>query len=264
MLIKTDYEHILVDVQDSVMSITLNRPEALNAFSPDMMDGLMEAIQEAKVNSDIRVVVLSGAGRSFSAGGDVKGMGGQKSPIDAYDHIGRLNELILAMRELEKPIIGAVHGFAAGAGFNLALACDMIIAAEESKFVLSFAKVGLVSDGGGSFFLTRLVGPHKAKELLFHAEPITAKQAYELGILNQVHPQETLKEEVMKVAEKLSKGPGKAYGFMKRLVNQAMVSDLDEILEQERITQATMITTEDHKEGVRAFVEKREPLFKGR
>ncbi|MBU8905650.1 enoyl-CoA hydratase/isomerase family protein [Desertibacillus haloalkaliphilus] len=244
------------------MSLTLNRPEALNAFSPEMISGLQAAIEDAKTNEDVRVVVISGAGRSFSAGGDVKNMG-VAEPVDAYNHIGRLNELILAMKELEKPIIASVHGFAAGAGFNLALATDLILAAEESKFVLSFSKVGLISDGGGLYFLPRLVGVHRAKELLLNADPIDAKRAKEWGIVNQLYPQEQLQEETIRYATQLAQGPSKAFGFIKKMTDQALTSNLAEILEQERITQAMIVTTKDHKEGVRAFKEKRTPNFQG-
>src|SRR5690625_3365465 len=166
--------HVLVNISEGVMHLSLNRPDSLNAFSPDMITGLKEALNKAKHDEGIRVVTISGSGRSFSAGGDVKTMG-KREPLDVYEHIGELNELILLMRDLEKPIIAAVHGYAAGAGFNLALACDIILAAEESKFVLSFSKVGLISDGGGHYFLPRLIGPYRSKELLFSAEPRTVE-----------------------------------------------------------------------------------------
>jgi 2-(1,2-epoxy-1,2-dihydrophenyl)acetyl-CoA isomerase len=257
----TENKHLLVNIEEDIMHLTLNRPDTLNAFSPEMIAGLKEAIKTAKHDETIRVVTISGAGRSFSAGGDVKTMG-QKNPLDVYDHIGRLNELILSMRDLEKPIVAAVHGFAAGAGFNLALASDMILASEESKFVLSFSKVGLISDGGGLYFLPRLIGPYRAKELLFNAEPITANEAHSLGIVNHVYPLANFKQKVNEFAAKLAAGPSKSYGFMKKIADQSLVASLDEILEQERITQATVITTEDHLEGVQAFKEKRQPNFR--
>ncbi|TLS36912.1 enoyl-CoA hydratase/isomerase family protein [Pseudalkalibacillus caeni] len=260
---QTETKDFLVDVKGSVMNLTLNRPDALNAFSPEMILGLKEAIGQAKDDGNIRVVTLSGAGRSFSAGGDVKTMG-KTEPLAVYDHIGKLNELILAMRNLEKPIVAAVHGFAAGAGFNLALACDIILAAEGSKFVLSFSKVGLISDGGGLYFLPRLVGPYKAKELLFNAEPIDVQEARSLGIVNQVYPLESFKQELEDYSKKLASGPSRAYGFIKKIADQSLVSSLEEILEQERITQSSIVTTEDHQEGVNAFKEKRNPDFKGK
>ncbi|RFU63490.1 enoyl-CoA hydratase/isomerase family protein [Peribacillus glennii] len=256
-------EDLLVSVEGSIMSLTLNRPESLNAFSPDMILGIQEAIKEAETNPDIRVIVLSGAGRSFSAGGDVKTMG-TSSATQVYDHIGRLNQLILAMKETEVPIIAAIHGFAAGAGFNLALACDIIIAAEDSQFALSFSKVGLVSDGGGSYFVPRLIGPHLAKQFFFSAEPVAAKRLYELGVISHLVPLERLHQETLAFASKLAQGPTKSYGMIKKLVNHSLTASLEEILEQERITQTMMVSTSDHKEGIAAFKEKRKPVFTGK
>lgn len=253
-------EHLLLDINHGVMRLTLNRPESLNSFSPEMILGLKNAIIQAKNDESIRVIIISGSGRSFSAGGDVKTMG-SKEPSDAYKNIGQLNELILAMKELEKPIIAAVHGFAAGAGFNLALAADIILAAEDSKFVLSFSKVGLISDGGGLYFLPRLIGPYRAKELLFNAEPIGVEEAHRLGIVNQIYPIDKFQDKVTEYANHLASGPQVAYGFIKKIADQSLNSTLMDILEQERITQATVITTEDHLEGVQAFKEKRQPNF---
>lgn len=257
------HEDLLVKIESGIMSLTLNRPERLNAFSPDMILGLTQALKKAQEDSEIRVVVLSGAGRSFSAGGDVKTMGSGQA-TEVYDHIGKLNDCILTMRRTEKPIIAAVHGFAAGAGFNLALACDLIIAADDSQFALSFAQVGLISDGGGSYFVPRLVGPHLAKEFFFSAEPIKAERLYHLGVINALVPADQLKEEVLKRASKLAAGPGKAYGMMKKVIDHAMTASLEEILEQERITQTMMVNTDDHQEGIAAFKEKRRPQFRGR
>src|SRR5690625_1279413 len=259
-MVKESTNHLLTDVKDGILNLTLNRPDSLNAFSPEMIAELKKEIEKASNDENIRVVTLAGAGRSFSAGGDVNTMGLVDS-LGTYQHIGELNELILSIKSLEKPVIACVHGFAAGAGFNLALACDIILAAEESKFVMSFSQVGLVSDGGGSYFLPRLVGPYVAKELLFTAEPITAKKAYTLGIVNHVYPLATFEENVFAFASKIANGPTTAYGFIKKITNQSFTSTLDEILEQERITQATLVTTEDHREGVRAFKEKRKPIF---
>jgi len=259
----SETKHLLVENKGGIMNITLNRPENLNAFSPDMITRLRGAINDAKHDDRIRVVTISGSGRSFSAGGDVKGMG-NSNPLETYEHIGHLNDLILSMRDLEKPIIAAVHGYAAGAGFNLAMACDMVLAAEDSKFVLSFSKVGLISDGGGLYFLTRLIGPYRAKELLFSAEPITVEHAHSLGIVNHIYPLDEFPEKVHEFAAKIASGPSKAYGFIKKIADQSLNSTLAEILEQERATQAMLTSTEDHKEGVHAFKEKRHPNFTGK
>jgi 2-(1,2-epoxy-1,2-dihydrophenyl)acetyl-CoA isomerase len=256
-------EHLLVKNQNGIMELTLNRPDRLNAFSQEMIDGLKKALVEAKHNDDIRVITLSGAGRSFSAGGDVKGMG-NGSPTEVYEHIGLLNELILQMTNLEKPIIAVVHGFCAGAAVCLAMACDQIVASEESQFVLSFSKVGLISDGGGLFFLPRTLGMFRAKELLFNAEPINAKKAQSWGMVNFVYPTDELQEKAMAYAEKLANGPSLAYGFIKKIAGRALTADLKDILEAERTTQSIVATSEDHQEGVAAFKEKRQPMFKGK
>ncbi|MRG85963.1 enoyl-CoA hydratase [Salinibacillus xinjiangensis] len=251
-----------VKKKEGVMYLTLHRPDRLNAFSAEMIQGLITAIRQAKTDDTVRVITISGSGRSFSAGGDVKTMGKANS-LDTYDHIGTLNELILAMRDVPKPIIAAVHGYAAGAGFNLALACDMILAAEGSQFVLSFSKVGLISDGGGLYFLPRLIGPYRAKELFLNGEPIKVDKAFELGIVNHIYPLHEFDSKVNEFVTQIAAGPSKAYGFMKRIADQSLHSSLDEILEMERITQATVVTTKDHQEGVQAFKEKRTAHFKG-
>ncbi|QAS51974.1 enoyl-CoA hydratase/isomerase family protein [Halobacillus litoralis] len=261
---KLGNEHLNVSINGPVMSCMLNRPDSLNAFSDDMIIGLQEAIKVASENDDVKVVVLSGAGRAFSAGGDVKNMGEKVTANHLYEHVGELNRLVLMLKDIPKPVIAAVHGYAAGAGFNLALACDQIIAGEESKFVLSFAQVGLVADGGGHYFLSKLLGPYRAKELLFRAEPIPVETAVEWGLVNRVLPLEDLEEGAMNYALRLAKGPGRALGMMKKIVDQADKSDLATILEQERVTQAMMVSTEDHKEGVQAFKEKRKPNFIGK
>ncbi|PLT28220.1 enoyl-CoA hydratase/isomerase family protein [Peribacillus deserti] len=254
--------HLLVNVSDRIMKITLNRPESLNAFSAEMISGLTHTLKDASKDPEVRVIILSGAGRSFSAGGDVKTMG-QAEPAEVYEHIGKLNECILAIKETEKPIIAAVHGFAAGAGFNLALACDLILAAEDSKFALSFSQVGLISDGGGSYFLPRLIGTHLAKQFFFSGEAVSAQRMYELGVVNALVPSHKLEEEVVKYASRLANGPGRAFAMMKKLIDHSLSARLEDILEQERITQTLMVATDDHQEGIAAFKEKRKPVFTG-
>ncbi|MFD2925041.1 enoyl-CoA hydratase/isomerase family protein [Halobacillus naozhouensis] len=256
-------DHLSVSLNGPVLSCVLNRPDSLNAFSDRMIAGLQEALLEAENNEEIKVVVLSGAGRSFSAGGDVKNMG-KATANHLYEHVGELNQLILKIKDLAKPVVAVVHGYAAGAGFNLALACDQIIAAEESKFVLSFAQVGLVSDGGGHYFLMKILGPYRAKELLFRAEPLPVETAVEWGLVNRIFPLSDLEEGAMEYALRLAKGPGQALGMMKKLVDQSDQSDLATILEQERLTQTMMAQTDDHKEGIQAFKDKRKPVFVGR
>ncbi|MCD7032700.1 enoyl-CoA hydratase [Metabacillus sp. GX 13764] len=254
---------LLVEKNNGVLMLTMNRPESLNAFSEEMILGLTNALKLAQRDEEIRTVVISGAGRSFSAGGDVKTMG-QVSGEEVFEHLGHLNECILMMKQLEKPVIAAVHGFAAGAAFNLALASDLIIAEENSQFVMSFSKVGLISDGGGLYFLPRIVGPYRAKELFFSGEPITAAKALEYGIVSRIVPLERLKDEVIAFAEKMASGPAKAIGAMKKIIDHSSCQTLEEVLEQERLTQSLMVVTKDHQEGVQAFKEKRLPQFQGR
>ena len=228
-----------------------------------MISGITSALKDAQTNPEIRSIVINGSGRAFCAGGDVKSMG-QGGPFSTYDFIATLNECILTMRNTEKPIIAVVHGYAAGAGSSLALAADLIVAAEDSKFALSFSQVGLVSDGGGSYHLTKLIGPYLAKQFYFSAEPIPVERLYQLGVVNQIVPQESLEEEVRNIATKLASGPSRAYGMQKKIINHAVTATLEEILDQERTTQPLMNQTEDHKEGVAAFKEKRVPVFKGK
>ncbi|RLQ96110.1 enoyl-CoA hydratase/isomerase family protein [Falsibacillus albus] len=255
-------QHLICEERGPILSLMLNRPESLNAFSEEMIKGIIDELKKANENTSIKVIILSGSGRSFSAGGDVKTMG-TASPVEVYEHLGLLNECILTMRKIDKPIIAAVHGFAAGAGFNLALACDLIIAAEDSKFALSFSQVGLISDGGGSYFLPRLIGPHLAKQLFFTGEAVSAEKMHQLGVVNHLFPLERLQEEVWKLAMKLAHGPSSAIGMMKKIIDHSLTATLEEILEQERTAQALMVSSNDHKEGVAAFKEKRKPVFLG-
>lgn len=254
---------LLIDVNNKILSLKLNRPDSLNAFDFEMLTGITETIESAQLNPEIRAIVISGAGRSFCAGGDVKTMG-NASPSEVYTHIGILNKCITTIKASDKPVIAAIHGFAAGAGFNIALACDLIIAAEDSKFALSFTQVGLISDGGGSYFLPRLIGPHLAKQFFFTGEPVTAERMFQLGVVNKLVPVQKLEEETYQLVSRLAAGPSKAIAMMKKLIDHSFTATLDEILEQERITQTFMISTEDHQEGVAAFKEKRKPTFTGR
>ncbi|WP_050979712.1 enoyl-CoA hydratase/isomerase family protein [Fictibacillus macauensis] len=245
------------------MFLTLNRPESLNAFSEEMVSLLKAGLHEADASSEIKVIVLKGAGRSFGAGGDIKSMA-MATPDHVYEHLGHFNECILAIKAIEKPVIAVVHGFAAGAAFNLALACDFILASETSQFALSFSQVGLISDGGGTYFLPKLLGPHLAKQFLFSAEPIPAQRLYDAGVISSLVPQEQLEETATAYAMKLAHGPTLAYGKMKKLIDASYHTSLEDALEQERLTQKMMAMTSDHKEGITAFAEKRKPAFVGK
>ena len=180
------------------------------------------------------------------------------------EYVGRLNQAVLALKNLAKPVVAQVHGFCVGAGFNLALACDLIVAAEDAKFVMSFVQVGLISDGGGMYFLPRLLGPHKAKELLFLGDPISAAEARDLGIVNRVVPSDQLPSVTEALMDRLVHGPGLAIGQMKLLTDKSFSSSLEDMLRAEQATQPRMVVSYDHKEGVKAFLEKRRPRFEGR
>ncbi|MCM3691206.1 enoyl-CoA hydratase/isomerase family protein [Neobacillus niacini] len=255
-------KHLLVDIQDGVMKLTLNRPDSLNALSDEMIKGLTETFHHARNNPAVRVITIQGAGRAFCAGGDIKGMG-KNTPSGTHEFLGRVNEAILAVRNVEKPVIAVVHGYAAGVGFSLAMACDLIVATEDSKFIMSFAKIGLIVDGGGSYFLPRLVGAQRAKELLFTGEPITAATAYNWGIVNRVYNTSDFSEKAGQFISQFVDGPGKSYEMTKKLVNQSFTSDLNQMLELERVTQSVMEQTSDFHEGIEAFKEKRKPNFEG-
>lgn len=253
---------LLVNVKDGTMNITLNRPDSLNAMNKDMINELKNVLYEAENDPSVRVVTIKGSGRAFCAGGDIKGMG-NKQGVEVYDHHENVNKMILAIRNLTKPVVALVHGYAAGIGFSLALACDLIIAEENTKFIMSFSKVGLVSDGGGAYLLTKLVGAQRAKELLFLAEPIDAQKAFELGIVNRIYSSEEMEEKSSKFVEQLTQGPSRSFEMIKKLVNKSNTASLEEIIQFESFMQTLMKSTNDHAEGIQAFKEKRQPNFTG-
>ena len=254
---------LLVEQKGSVAWVTLNRPEVLNALSEEIVEGITTTMSKIASDESIKGVVIKGAGRAFCTGGDVRAMQAANPDI-VEDYVGRLNQAVLALKNLAKPVVAQVHGFCVGAGFNLALACDLIVAAEDAKFVMSFVQVGLISDGGGMYFLPRLLGPHKAKELLFLGDPISASEARDLGIVNRVVPSEQLQSATEALMDRLVHGPGLAIGQMKLLADKSFSSTLEEMLRLEQTTQPHMVASYDHKEGVKAFLEKRRPRFEGR
>jgi 2-(1,2-epoxy-1,2-dihydrophenyl)acetyl-CoA isomerase len=273
--IETGTDHLLARVDDRVATLTLNRPERRNAFSNEMLAGLARALEEAETALDVGCVVLTGAGGAFSAGGDVKGMnerntGGARGDgpgIDARIHAQRLSQRATAGRiyTMPKPVIAALPGAAAGAGFALALACDLRIAAENAVLLTSFARVGFSGDYGGSFFATQLVGAAKARELYYLSERVSAQEALRLGLVNRVVPASELEKATRELALRLANGPTVAYRYMKENINRAASgADVLECLDLEATHHVHTGLTEDHREAARAFVEKREPTFKGR
>jgi 2-(1,2-epoxy-1,2-dihydrophenyl)acetyl-CoA isomerase len=266
------YETLLYDVDRGVATITLNRPAVLNAISQQMIEELQAALDTVKDEASVRSVVLTGAGRGFCSGADLKGRqrvkpsdAGADAGIAGAERLRRtLNPLILAIRTIEKPFIAAVNGVAAGAGCNLALACDIVLASDEARFGNVFARIGLIPDCGGHFFLPRLVGFHKAAELMFTGDIIAAHEAERLGLINRIVPHAELIKQARELAERLARGPTRAIGLCKRTMNIGITADLATVLEAEAEGQALARQTEDHWEGVQAFLEKRPAQFTGR
>jgi enoyl-CoA hydratase/carnithine racemase len=260
------YEHIVVSEASGIVTLTLNRPDKLNAFIGHMRRDLAEALEHAGSDRSVRAVIVTGAGRAFCAGGDVRFMAElmQRNDSEEFARIlGAGRRVILAIRQMTKPVIAAVNGPASGAGANLAFACDLRVAATTASFSQSFLKVGLHPDWGGTFFLPRLVTPNKACELFFLGEAIDAEEALRLGIVNQVVAPEDLETATMQLAERLRAAPPIALAAAKQAVYASEASSLEEMLRYETEAQLRCFESDDGHEGVHAFLEKREPHFTG-
>jgi 2-(1,2-epoxy-1,2-dihydrophenyl)acetyl-CoA isomerase len=259
-------ETILFEIHDGVARITLNRPDKLNALTDEMLAALADALKGAARDPQVRCLVVTGSGRGFCAGQDLGAVGARGDNDDGFRaHLEHTyNRVIRSIRTVEKPVVGAVNGVAAGAGASLALACDLRIAAEHAQFIQSFVGVGLVPDSGATWILPRLVGYARAYELAITAERLTAQEALAWGAVNRVVPADGFEEEVQRYALRIASGPTKAMGLTKRAMNRAMTSTLDEALAYEARLQEIAGDTEDHREGVAAFLEKRSPEFRGR
>jgi 2-(1,2-epoxy-1,2-dihydrophenyl)acetyl-CoA isomerase len=252
--------------EGGVVRLTLNRPERLNALSPAMLAGLSETLQRIADDAAVGAVVITGAGRGFCAGGDVKTMAERASEgfEERVAGLRRMHQLPMLMRTIPKIVIGMVNGPAVGAGMGLALACDLRIAGRSARFGTGFAGVGYSGDFGGSWSLTRLVGTAKARELYFLGDLVDSAAALSLGLVNRVVDDDALADETMALARRIAGGPRIAYGYMKRNLFAAETEPLAAVLEMETLHQARTAMTEDHREAARAFVEKRAPVFKGR
>jgi|SRR5215469_966567 2-(1,2-epoxy-1,2-dihydrophenyl)acetyl-CoA isomerase len=259
---------LLETIEDGIATLTFNRPERMNALSTPIMEGLLHRLPRLAGDPAVKVVVLTGAGRAFCAGGDVKSMaeggGEQRSAAEATAHLRSRMEVSRILHELPKPTIAMINGPAAGAGLALALACDLRIAGVSARLVTAFVRVGFSGDFGGSYFLTRLVGTAKARELYFTGRPVDADGALTLGLVSQVVPDEELTTVTMELARSLAHGPSIALSLMKRNLNCAESGGLAELLDMEAMHQVLTGRTEDHREAAKAFVEKRAPIFTGR
>ena len=258
---------VLVSIDSGVLSITLNRPEKLNAFNPDVHKLLRAAVERAAEDAQVRAVLLTGAGRGFCAGQDLseRDVSPGAAPIDLAVSLGsNYNPLIRKMRELPKPIVCAVNGVAAGAGANLALACDLVLAARSASFIQSFSRIGLVPDSGGTYFLPRLVGAARAMGLALLADKLSAEDAERIGLIWKMVEDEALMKEAQEVAARLAAGPTKGYGLLKKALYASGGNSLDAQLDLERDLQREAGLSGDYREGVAAFKGKRKPAFKGK
>ncbi|MBS4028264.1 MAG: enoyl-CoA hydratase/isomerase family protein [Ignavibacteriales bacterium] len=257
------YQTLLSSFSDGVTIITLNRPEFYNAFNEQMKKELFEALKAAEKDSNVRCLVIGGAGKAFCSGQDLKEHSGSKRSLkESLEK--NYNPMIRKIRSMEKPIIAMVNGVAAGAGLSLALACDIRYMSANAKLIEVFIRIGLVPDSGSHWFLPRLVGMAKAFEYAATGRDISAEEAERVGLVNKIFPTETLEVETMTLAKKLAQAPTKSIGLIKRTLNKSLNCSLDELLDYEAIIQQAASETEDHKEGVLAFLEKREAKFKGR
>jgi 2-(1,2-epoxy-1,2-dihydrophenyl)acetyl-CoA isomerase len=258
---------LLVSLDAGVLSLTLNRPDKLNAFNPEMHQLIKAAFERAREDAGVRAVLLTGAGRAFCAGQDLseRNVAPGAAPIDLAVTIGSYyNPLVRRMRELPKPIVCAVNGVAAGAGANIALACDVVLAARSASFVQAFAKIGLVPDSGGTWFLPRLVGPARARGMALTGDPLPADKAEAWGLIWKMHDDLVLMAEAHRLCVHFTEAPTVALALIKRLLDESWANDLDAQLDLERETQREASLTPDYAEGMRAFFEKRSPAFSGR
>ncbi len=256
-------ETVVSETTGGVRTITLNRPDVLNAIDAQLGEELFEALREAEGADDVRCIVLTGAGRGFCTGADVRDLTPGKTVFGELLRT-RFNRIVQRLRAMEKPVIAAVNGVAAGAGCNLALAADLRIASDRASFIEVFTRIGLVPDSGGTWLLPRLVGVGRALELMFFADPLDAAAAERIGLVNRVVPHDELMARTMEWARRLAQGPTRAYGLAKRGVDHNLAVDLRTALEYEAYLQEIAGRTEDHKEGVAAFLAKRPPAYRGR
>tara|TARA_B100000497_G_scaffold126120_1_gene164155 strand:+ start:1515 stop:2291 length:777 start_codon:yes stop_codon:yes gene_type:complete len=255
---------LITEIDNGVLYITLNRPDKYNSGTQEMAFAFHKALDKARDNDDVRAVYITGAGKAFCAGQDLEEIvdpNGPELPSIVKDHY---NPTVERIRNLNKPVVAAVNGVAAGAGANIALACDVVVASEGASFIQAFSKIGLIPDSGGTFTLPRLIGLQRASALMMLGDKVSAADALQMGMLYKVFPIDTFVEESKKIVQKLAKMPTKALGMTKILLNESIKNSLKQQLELEGRYQELASHTEDYKEGVDAFLEKRKPTFKGK
>jgi 2-(1,2-epoxy-1,2-dihydrophenyl)acetyl-CoA isomerase len=257
-----NFETLKVEIEDGVGILTLNRPDKMNPLSQQMLHELLPAFNELRDDPAVKAVVLTGAGKAFSAGGDINDMLGGGLKLD-YVSGRTLGKTIEAIQGIEKPVICALNGIAAGGGAGVALACDVIYASEKARFSEIYANIGMVPDCGNLWLLARVVGPYKAKELCFTAEIIDAQEMYRLGIVQKVFPVEELLPKTIEFAKRLAAGPLLSYKFSKTLIDRGWGMSLEQFYDLEAFAVEIVMKSEDFKEGMTAFVEKRKAVYKG-
>ena len=270
--IDTGTQELLASKENGVGILTMNRPEARNAMSGEMNAAMQEMLAQFETDAEVRCVVLTGAGKGFCAGGDVKGMAASgdgtvgTNTIDSAIHRQRVHQRATSGKlfKMPKPTLASLPGAAAGAGLSYALACDLRIMASNAILTTAFARVGFSGDYGGSYFMTQLIGSAKARELYYLSERVSAEEALNLGLTNWVCEPEELEEKTLEIALRLANGPSVAYRYMKENLNRAMSGEVDDCLDLEATHHIHCGQTEDHRTAVKAFVEKKEPVFKGK
>ncbi|WP_293728938.1 enoyl-CoA hydratase-related protein [uncultured Phascolarctobacterium sp.] len=256
-------EAVLYAVENHIATITMNRPKSLNSMNDGLINGLHDALDKAEADSEVKCIVLTGSGKAFCAGGDLSYLNGLTGTAAKKAFIAKVGDVAKRITVMEKPVIAYVNGVTAGAGVNLMLACDLVYASSKARFGESFAKVGLIPDCGGLYFLPKAIGVHKAKELMFTGDLIDAPTAAALGMLNHVCDDAELKDKVYEMAGRLAASAPLAIGLTKKYLNNTALT-LDEVLAIEETTQSLLMGTDDCKEGIAAFYEKRPPAFTGK
>ncbi len=264
---RTDFQNVLIEQDENVVTLTMNRPDVLNAINTLMLEELTEAVEAAAQDETIRCVVLAGAGRAFGAGQDLTEFGSAHAgsqPLNVSEHLTKYHRLILAIRHMPKPVIAAIQGVATGITLNIALACDMRIAADNARLFEAFARIGLVPDGGGAYTLPRLIGLGRALEMALLADEVSGTEAERIGLVNRCVPLAELNDTTRALAKHLANGPTRTYGLIKELLYKSLEMDLQASLHLEGQLQDAAYATADHREGVDAFLHKRAVKFTGK